>query len=106
MTNLPLEIIFQIPTIIGFIWYLAKEHSAIYNEIDKHKDNLFDAQRRLESRMDLRDQQTNNDIKRIIEILEQNNKRWGIKFIRIESLLDNTITINKIAEKIEKFTDE
>lgn len=106
MTNLPLEIIFQIPTIIGFIWYLAKEHSAIYDEIDKHKDNLFDAQRRLENRMDLRDQQTNNDIKRIIEILEQNNKRWGTKFSRIESLLDNTITINKIAEKIEKLTDE
>ena len=106
MTNLPLEIILQIPTIIGFIWYLAKEHSAIYNEIDKHKDNLFDAQRRLESRMDLKDQQTNNDIKRIIEILEQNNRRWGTKLNRIESLLDNTVTINKIAEKIDKLTGE
>lgn len=102
MINLPPEIIIaQIPAIIGFIWYLAKEHSAIYTEIDRHKDNLLDAQRRLENRLDLKDQQTNNDIKRIIEILEQNNRRWGTKFSRIESLLDNTVTINKIAEKLD-----
>lgn len=102
MINLPPEIIIaQIPAIIGFIWYLSKEHSAIYTEIDRHKDNLLDAQRRLENRLDLKDQQTNNDIRRIIEILGQNNKRWGTKFNRIESLLDNTIMINKIAEKLD-----
>lgn len=102
MTNIPLEILFQIPSIIGFIWYLSKEHSNIYGEINKHKDALYDDQRRLETRLSLSEQRIDNDIKRIIEVLEQNNKRWGTKFVRLESLLDKAIAINKIAEKIDK----
>ncbi|MFM6670775.1 MAG: hypothetical protein ACKPJO_11705 [Dolichospermum sp.] len=106
MTNIPLEILFQVPSVVGFIWYLSKEHSNIYGEINKHKDALYNDQGRLETRLSLTEQQVNNDIKRIIDTLQQNNKRWGTKFDRLESLLDKAIAINKISEKIDKLNGE
>ncbi|MFM5898743.1 MAG: hypothetical protein ACKO8W_14815, partial [Dolichospermum sp.] len=70
------------------------------------KDALYSDQGRLETRLSLTEQQLNNDIKRIIDTLQQNNKRWGTKFDRLESLLDKAVAINKIAEKIDKLNGE
>ncbi|MFM6604584.1 MAG: hypothetical protein ACKPKQ_03825 [Dolichospermum sp.] len=106
MTNIPLEILFQVPSIVGFIWYLSKEHSNIYGEINKHKDALYSDQGRLETRLSLAEQQINNDIAKINEALQQNKRRVGAKFSRVEQLLNITVSIDKISAKIDALTDE
>lgn len=96
------SIVMQLPAIISFIWWVAKEQHKIYTAISSLKEDIRNQLSLVDKRLDLHIQDSHAARESISEKVTGQGKRFGAKIERLEHLLDKNLDFKRLEEKIEK----
>lgn len=115
--ELVIQVIAQIPVIIGFTWSIASEKNKLEQRINQVEfnleraiDNVNDTHstilNSIDKRLDLHIQSSITARESLNERLQGQGKRFGSKFERLERRVDEVLNLNVIIEKLNRMEQE